>query len=106
MSSTTAGSTIVDSTTNKIYRAICCRVTTNAFGYITEKDGRLFCYKYSYLFTYLRASSGTGDLLTRQARNFIYINILWCRTKSYKKEVSPQFQKQRHETLNGLWLCY
>ena len=38
------------------------------FGYIAEKDGRLFCY----IVTHFRGCNGIGDLLTRQARKFVY----------------------------------
>ena len=43
----------------------------NVIGYITEKHGRLFCY----IVTHFRGCNGIGDLLTRQARNFIYITL-------------------------------
>ena len=48
----------------------CSMLTDNdeCIGYITEKDGRLFCY----IVTHFRGCNGIGDLLTRQARNFIY----------------------------------
>ena len=52
----------------KLYRAVWWRITTNVFGCITEKNGRLFCC----IATYFRGCNGIGDLLTRQARNFIY----------------------------------
>ena len=39
---TTADSTIVDAITKNLYRIVCCRDTTNAFGNITEKGERLF----------------------------------------------------------------
>ena len=40
----------------------------NVFGCITEKNGRLFCC----IATYFGGCNGICDLLTRQARNFIY----------------------------------
>ena len=43
-------------------------VHSRVFGYITEEDGRLFCY----IVTHFRGCYGIGDLLTRRARNFIY----------------------------------
>ena len=52
----------------KLYRAVWWRITTDVFGCITEKNGRLFCC----IATYFRGCNGIGDLLTRQARNFIY----------------------------------
>ena len=52
----------------KLYRAVWWRITTNVFGCITEKNGRSFCC----IATYFRGCNGIGDLLTRQARNFIY----------------------------------
>ena len=52
----------------KLYRAVRRRITTNVFGCITEKNGRLFCC----IATHFRGCNGIGDLLTRQARNFIY----------------------------------
>ena len=56
----------------KLYRAVWWRITTNVFGCITEKNGRLFCC----IATYFRGCNGIGDLLTRQARNFIYTEFL------------------------------
>ena len=55
---------------------ILCSMLTNKDEcirvYITEKDGRLFCY----IITHFRGCNGIGDVLTRQARNFIY-NLRW-----------------------------
>ena len=42
-----------------------------AYKHVTEKDGRLF----RYIVTYFRGCNGIGDLLTRQARNFIYTKL-------------------------------
>ena len=62
-------------TAEKLYRAVWWRITTNVFGCITEKNGRLFCC----IATYFRGCNGIGDLLTRQARNFIYNHVyLMC----------------------------
>ena len=54
----------------------CSMLTDNdecirAYTHVTEKDGRLF----RYIVTYFRGCNGIGDLLTRQARNFIYTKL-------------------------------
>ena len=68
---TTAGCVRITLIHQKLYRAVCWRITTNVIGYITEKHGRLFCY----IVTHFRGCNGIGDLLTRQARNFIYNSL-------------------------------
>ena len=61
------------------------------------------CYKYSYLFTYLHSSNGTGDLLTRPARKFIF-NSIFCRHNKMRKmqtqKINKRFTKDTHDKPN------
>ena len=51
---------------------------TDIFGYITEKDGRLFWYIVTHFWNRRIGCIEIGDLLTRQARNFIYTSDKNC----------------------------
>ena len=68
----------------------------NVFGCITEKNGRLFCC----IATHFRGCNGIGDLLTRQARNFIY------NSASDPMLFTLQKTSERNKFIAYIYICY
>ena len=94
---TTVGCVRITLIHQKLYRAVYWRITTNIFGYTTEKDERLFCY----IITHFRGCNGIDDLLTRQARNFIY-SMVSDAVKQGTINALPKIMSVFDQTVQGI----